>query len=214
MTENTRVLIVDDHPMIGMAMEMLLKDNLRKIDVDLAEGGKEALVKLNENRYDLVLQDVNLPDYNILSLIPNIQRIQPNVKILVFTMAPEKILAKKLFSLEVDGFLNKSAPKEETILAIKKVLAGERYVSRDFSDQILSDFLQGKSKDPNPFEALSDREYQILMELLKGTPQKEIANKLHLHHSSIATYRVRIYKKTNVNNQIELYEKARLFEII
>lgn len=213
MSENTSVLIVDDHPMIGMAMEMLLKDNIRNIEVELAASGKEGIEKLKERAYDLVLQDVNLPDYNILSLIPNIKRIQPKTKILVFTMAPERILAKKLFSLEVHGFLNKSAPREETIIAVKKVLAGERYVSKDFSEQLLNDFLKG-DEGQNPFEKLSDREYQILLELLQGTTQKVIADKLHLHHSSIATYRARIYQKTNVSNQIELYEKARLFEVI
>lgn len=214
MSDKTSVLIIDDHPMIGMAIDMLLKDNMRNIEVDLAEGGKEGIAKLKERNYDLILQDVNLPDYNILSLIPNIQRIQPDVKILVFTMAPERILAKKLFSLNVQGFLSKSAPREETLAAVKKVLAGERYVSKEFSEQLLSDFLTGGSSTKNPFEDLSDREYQILLELLKGTSQKEVADKLHLHHSSIATYRSRIYKKINVSNQIELYEKARLFEVI
>ena len=213
MSEKTTVLIVDDHPMIGMAIEMLLRDNMRNIEVDLAEGGKEAIEKLKEKSYDLILQDVNLPDYNILSLIPNIRRIQPKTKILIFTMAPERILAKKLFSLEVQGFLNKSAPREETLTAVQKVLAGGRYVSKDFSEQLLNDFLKG-DENQNPFEKLSDREYQILLELLQGTSQKEIADKLHLHHSSIATYRARIYQKTNVSNQIELYEKARLFEVI
>lgn len=213
MSEKTEILVVDDHPVIGTAMRILLTENMNNVTVEKVDGGKPALAKLKEKSYDLVILDVNLPDYNILNLIPNMFAIHENLPILVFTMSPENILARRLFSMDISGFLSKSVEDEEILRAVQTILNGRKYISADFSEQVIDDFLSGK-KNVNPFEDLSDREYQILMELLKGTSAKEIGEILHLHSSSVATYRIRLYKKLGVENHVELYKKAKAFGII
>lgn len=213
MAEKIEILIVDDHPVIGMAMNLLLTTEMRNANVERADGGKPALKMLKEKAYDLIILDVNLPDYNILTLIPNIFNAQPDSKILIFTMSPENILARRLFSMDIQGFLTKNSPDEEIMKAIRTVLEGGKYVSEEFSSQVVSDFLSGK-KNVNPFDELSEREYQILLELLKGESTRNIADKLHLHGSSVSTYRLRIYDKVDVDNHIDLYKKARLFGLV
>lgn len=211
--ERIEMLIVDDHPVIGLAISMLVQKQLRYVSVDSVENGKTAIAKLKDKKYDIILLDVHLPDYNVIDLIPNLQRLNPETKILVFTMAPENILAQKLFSMDIMGFLAKSSSNDETIEAIKTVLRGERYVSKEFTQRMVDNFVAG-NKSMNPFESLSERELQVLMELLKGSPQKEIGERLSLHLSSVATYRTRIFKKLDVSNRLELYEKARLFGLV
>ena len=210
MSEKRKFLVVDDHPIIGVAMELLLNNNFREVEVTHAEGGKQALTSLKDGKFDLILLDVNLPDYNILSLIPNIFITDPEAKILIFTMTPENILARRLFSMKVAGFLGKKAPDDEIIRAIKAILNGGKYISKDFSESVVTDFLAGGHSE-SPFESLSNREYQVMIEILKGSSAKEISSKLHLHNSSVSTYRQRIYEKVGVDNNIELFKKAQLF---
>lgn len=211
--DSLRFLVVDDHPVIGMAMELLIKKHFQKSTIDKVNGGKDALQILKKEKYDLIILDVNLPDYDILSLIPNIFRINESQSILIFTMSPENILAKRLFSMNVMGFLSKNVDDDEIVNAIRKVLSGERYISEGFSKQLMEDFVLGRNT-ANPFENLSDREYQILTEILNGSTPKEISETLSLHHSSVNTYRTRIYSKLDITNQMELFEKAKAFGII
>ncbi len=213
MPEKTKFLIVDDHPIIGVAMELFLNNNFRNVELTTAEGGKEALKVLGNQKFDLVILDANLPDSNVLSLIPNIFSHDAHARILIFTMFPENVLAKRLFSMNISGFLSKNSHDDEILKAIKTILNGGKYISKDFSDILISDFLCS-NQGVNPFEELSNREYQIMLEMLKGKTAKEISNKLHLHNSSVSTYRQRVYEKVRVDNNIDLFKKAQLFGIL
>lgn len=213
MMDKAEILVVDDHPVIALAVKLLLKTKAPNALSTHVEGGKEALKILKQKSFDLIILDVNLPDYNILNLLPNIFSIRPKARILIFTMTPENILARRLFSMNVMGFLSKGVSDDEIFKAITTVLSGKKYISADFSDVVVQDFLSGNT-EVNPFNELSDREYQILMELLVGKSTKEVSEKLHLHGSSVSTYRLRIYQKLEVDNYIELYKKAKLFKVI
>lgn len=213
MADRTQILIIDDHPIIGIAMDLLLAENFPNADLDRADGGKDGLKMLKAKKYDLIILDVNLPDYNILSLIPNIFNIDEEARILIFTMTPENILARRLFSMKVSGFLSKSVSDDEILAAIRIILKGGKYISQDFSSVVIGDFMEGKM-ETNPFDTLSEREYQILIEILEGESTKGISEKLHLHGSSVSTYRQRIFQKIGVSNQVELIKKAQIFGII
>lgn len=208
------VLIVDDHPLISFAVEVLIERNFRSAETDTAKTGEEGFKMIKRFDYDLIILDVNLPDTNALALVPRILQAKPESKILIFTTAPENILAKRLFSLKVMGFLTKDGGDTEMLTAIKTILQGKRYISPDFSQKVVSDFLNGHEIESNPFETLSSREHEILLEILKGKTSKEISEHLHLHYSSVNTYRSRIYGKINVKSQMELFEKAKVFNII
>lgn len=214
MKQKTSILIIDDHPIIGMAMELLIRSNLkdRDLTLDIVEGGKDGLKKIKERTYDLILLDVNLPDYNIFSLIPNIFHINKDLRILVFTSIPEDLLARRLFSLNVSGFISKKVDDKEILSAINTVLNGGKYISKAFSSEVLKGFMNG-AESMNPIESLSEREYQVFMEILKGDSTKEIADKLHISHSSISTYRQRIFEKLQVDNLVELIKKAQQYGI-
>lgn len=114
-------------------MDMLLKKAIGNLIIEQVEGGAKGLEKLSTNHYDMVLLDVHLPKYSIFDLIPAIQTIHPLIKILVFTASPTTELVDSLHSLSVKGFVSKSTSKEETIFAVKTVLAGGRYFSSNFS---------------------------------------------------------------------------------
>ncbi len=213
MSKKIKFLVVDDHPIIGVAMVLFLNNNFRNIEITTVGGGKDALKALSNQKFDLIILDANLPDSNILSLIPNIFSHDAGTKILIFTMFPENVLARRLFSMNISGFLSKNAHDDEILKAIKTILNGGKYISRDFSDILISDFLCS-NQSVNPFEELSHREYQIMLEMLQGKTAKEISNKLHLHNSSVSTYRQRVYEKVRVDNNIDLFKKAQLFGIL
>ena len=125
--------MIDDQPVMSMLMDMLLKSALRDIEIDQVEGGSKGLELLRQNDYQMILLDVNLPHYSIYDLIPAIREVQKDIKILVFTASPDEELAKSLRNYKVQGFVGKSASKDETIFAVKTVLHGGRYFSSSYS---------------------------------------------------------------------------------
>lgn len=209
-----RFLIVDDHPLISFAVQILIERNYPKAETDIASTGAEGIKLVKQNEYDLIILDVNLPDANALVLVPKILLLKPKSKILIFTTTPENILAKRLFSLKVMGFLTKDGGDAEMVHAMKIILQGKRYISPDFSNQVVADFLNGEGLETNPFESLSTREYEIMLEFLGGKTPKEISETLNLHYSSVNTYRSRIYTKLDVANMMELSDKARAYGVV
>lgn len=208
-----RLLIIDDHPIIAAALELALKVKYGSLKMSHASSGHEGLIMLRNDDFDLVVLDVNLPDYNVISMIHNIQDQRSDQKILVFTMANDTSLMKRLFSLKINGFVNKAASNEEILEATKRVLNGGLYFPEKFANYAIESMSSGN----NPhllLDSLSHREYQVLTGLLDGKKPGEIAENLGMHVSSVSTYRYRVFRKLGVNNIAELFQRAYEFGLI
>ncbi len=203
----SQILIVDDHSIVRTGIKMLLEGQL-SVSADEADDGRVALKRIKEKKYDLILLDINMPGIDCSQLINAILNFDAELNILIFSMNEEELFARHYLKLGVKGFLSKRSSPDEIMYAIKKVLDGKRYISRELAE-ILGDQLDG-FKNENPFGTLSQRELTVVGYLLKGTKISEIGELMNLHASTISTYRNRIYEKLNIKSLIDLTELARI----
>lgn len=206
------ILLVDDHVIIRRGLKIFISTIISFAEVDEAEGGDVAFQKIKKHDYDLLILDVNMPGTDSFGLVENILVVKPASKILMLSMNPEEIYAKKYLKLGAMGYIGKDAPEEEIKSAIETVLNGKRYISASLS-QVLAEQAIGRGLD-NPFEKLSPQEFKIIQYMMKGDSVSEISNKLHLHTSTIGTHKARIFKKLNCKNVVDLNALARVHNIL
>lgn len=201
-----KLLLVDDHPIVLMGMTAFVDRHRLFKEVDHAPTGSRALKMLQATSYDLIILDVHLPDYEIISLVKAVRHLVPNTPILMFSIEPPKLYVRRLILIGISGFIDKSCTDEELLFAISSILAGRVYFS--------SEILMGTIMDRNPkrkqdyLQHLSDREIEILSLVLKGKNSTEISDILNLHKSSIATYRARVFEKLGLKSNFELFKWA------
>jgi DNA-binding NarL/FixJ family response regulator len=141
-----------------------------------------------------------MPDTDTFSIIGNVLARDRSLKILIYTMAAEKIYAGKLLNAGVRGFLSKEAKNTELLKAVDAVLRGKIFAS----EQTLFNNKQGETTPSNPFTSLSNKEMDILAYLVQGKTTKEISTLLNLQLSTISTHKFRIFRKLNLSNVVEL----------
>ncbi len=195
-----RFLVADDHSIVRMGVKLMLEADFAQVTIDEAESGNEIVEKIKLLRYDLLILDFQMPDTDTFSIISNVLARDQFLKILVYTMASEKIYAAKLFKAGVKGFLSKESKNTELLKAVDVVLHGRIYPD----EQVLSNGKQPLITPGNPFATLSNKEMDILAYLVQGKTTKEISSLLNLQLSTVSTHKFRIYKKLNLNNIIEL----------
>ena len=204
------ILIADDHSIVRSGLRILIgKDFIAEIDE--AADGNEVTELLKKKKYELAVLDINMPNTNSPQLIEYIRTQQAQIKILIFSMNPEHIYARRYFKIGVNGFLNKEASDAEMRKAIQTVLSGKRYASQKLAELLMNEAVFGSKE--NPFDNLSSREFEVALLLIQGKALNEITDILHVHTSTIGTHKAHIFEKLKVSNVIELNELAKLYEM-
>lgn len=207
-----QMLIAEDHAIVRKGLEQIIKDEYTDSNIEFATNGDEAYSMVNGTPYDLVVLDINLPGTNSVGLFQQLLTLQPDLKILICSKSPEKIFAFRYLRLGASGYVEQSVPDDVLRDAVKGVLAGKKYCSNAVTDQIAERF-SGRIPT-NPFDLLSDKEFEVGLHLIKGLQINEIAEVLDVHQSTIAARKVRILKKAGVTNIVELFNLARQHKII
>lgn len=207
-----RFLLVDDHAIIRTGVSIVLTTLFPNCQVDEAGDGDFALEYIKANNYDVVILDLNMPHTDSATLVPALLSQRPNLKILIFTMAPESVVAKHYLKLGVSGFISKEVSMDELRRAVLQILQNKRYLSEDLVFELTQ--VQLKNKSLNPFENLSKRELQLLMYLINGDSIGDIAESLNIGRSTVATHKANIFEKLQIDNVIKLREMARLYGML
>jgi len=202
----TRILIIDDHSVVRRGLRDILAEDFKELEVGEARDGEEALRQLECQPWDLVLLDIGLPGRSGLSVLEEIKRAQPQLPVLVLSMHPEEAYAIQAFRLGACGYLTKHTASEELRVAVRKGLAGGRYVTASLAEQLAA--VVGNNPPAEPHHLLSQRELQVLRGVAAGKSQKELAAELKLSEKTIATYRQRIAGKTGLHTNVELTRYA------
>lgn len=197
---DTGFLVADDHSIVRMGVKLMLEADYPQVRIDEAENGNEIVEKIKSWHYDLLILDFQMPDTDTFSIISNVLARDRFLKILIYTMASEKIYAGKLLKAGVKGFLSKEAKNTELLKAVDMVLRGKIYAS----EQVWLNGKQDGTTLSNPFTTLSNKEMDILGYLVQGKATKEISSLLNLQLSTISTHKFRIFRKLNVTNIVEL----------
>jgi len=202
----TKMLIVDDHPVVREGLKRILLDTSNMLAVDEAGTSQEVLERVQQNDYDLVLLDISLPDRSGLDVLKELKRTKPDLQILVISIHPEEQYAVRAMRAGAAGYLTKESAPDELVAAVQKVLLGRKYISSSLAEKLA--FALEVDVEKQPHETLSDREYQVMCMIASGKTVKEIAGELMLSAKTINTYRSRVLRKMRVNSSVELIHYA------
>ena len=211
MQVDLRVLVADDHEIVRMGLIQEIKQLKPQALLYEVEDYDSLYKQISKNRFDLAILDVKMPNGSFQEAIEYIRFKQPELKILVFSSQDEQLYAARYLKMGADGFLNKHSSKEVIERALNDMLSKGKYLSEELKDAMIFDSLT-KQKKASPVESLSNRELQVANKLCEGMTIKEMSDHLHLHTSTISTYKNRIFEKLNINSIPELIEVLRMYE--
>lgn len=197
-----RVLLADDHSIVRAGLRRLLED-AGDMEVLEAADGRQALKLARENPLDVVVMDISMPGLDGLEAIQRLREQQPNLPILVLTMHEEEQYVVRCLAAGARGYLTKRGAPEQLVNAIRKVLAGGRFLSDEVAEALAVRVARGQERQ-SPVETLSNRELQVLRSLALGQTNREIAQTYNLSVKTVDTYRFRLLKKLGLRNNAEL----------
>jgi DNA-binding NarL/FixJ family response regulator len=201
-----RILIADDHPILRRGLKDILRRDLEDAVFGEAGNAQQVLSEAQSQDWDLVILDVTMPGRSGLDVLRDLQALRPKLPVLVLSMHPEDQLGKRALKAGASGYMNKESAPEELIKAVRKVLAGGKYVSPALAERLAVDLHEVSGE---PLHAtLSDREFEILRLIGSGKTTSQIAEMLHLSASTVSTYRTRILEKMNMTTTAEVIKYA------
>ncbi|MBD3610459.1 MAG: response regulator [Gammaproteobacteria bacterium] len=201
-----KVLLVDDHELVRTGLKGILESVDGYQVIGEAETGEEALALTKVQVPDLILMDINMPGIGGLETTRKIRQFNPDIKVIVLTMHKEGPFPANMIRAGAKGYITKNCGVDETLLAISEVMNGKLYISNEVAQAIAQDTLT--ATNINPFDALSQRELQIMLMILQGLKVGDIADKLSLSTKTISTYRYRVFDKLKVKNESEMAQLA------
>ena len=201
-----RFLLIDDHFVVRSGVKGLLAELYKPCEIYEADDGDQAIALLKQRAYDLIIMDVQIPKNDMLGLMEYVHVKYPDAKVLVFSMSPENIYAKRFLMAGAKGFLSKDSSADEAIKAINLVLNNRKYISEALAETLADDTM--KDASVNPFDRLSAREFEIASMLLQGQQLSEIAKALNLQPSTVGTHKAKLFQKMGVSNLMQLNEIA------
>lgn len=201
-----RILVADDHPIVREGLKQVLGATGDLLVAGEAETARQALDAIATGAYDLLVLDMNLPDRSGLDLLHDLRHSHPALPVLVLSLYTQEHFALRVLRAGAAGYLSKAEAPEKLIDAIRKVLAGGRYVSASLAEQIVE--AMGRGPDTPLHASLSDREYQVLCLLAMGRTVGQIAEALTLSVTTVSTYRVRVLKKLKLTTTADLMSYA------
>lgn len=201
-----RIVVADDHTIVREGLKQLLSAAADLTVIGEAQDGHEVLQRVRELEFDLLLLDMSMPGKSGIELIKQIHGEKPRLRILVLTMHEEKQYAIRAIRSGASGYLTKESASGQLVSAIRKVAAGGAFISAAVAEQLA--FQAMPQVEDLPHTTLSDREHQVLLLLVTGTPVSEIAEQLHLSVKTISTHKARLLQKMGLSNQTELVRYA------
>jgi DNA-binding NarL/FixJ family response regulator len=197
-----KFLIVDDHSIFRQGVKMIISDSFEGSQCSEANNSAEALVKLNNEKWDMVILDINMPGRSGLDFIQDVLSFNNDIPVLVLSMYDEDQMALRALKAGAKGYLTKSRAADDLIGAIKRILSGKQYITENVAELLVNEVRKKETGDV--MKVLSDREYFVLMRLAAGETLTEISKSLTLSVKTIYTYRTRCMKKLNLKNMVQL----------
>jgi DNA-binding NarL/FixJ family response regulator len=204
-----RILLVDDHAVVRFGMTQIIN---REKDLTVCgeeEDAANALSAIGKLKPDLVIADISLKDSSGLELMRNIKAQYNGLPVLVVSAHDESVYAEIAFRAGALGYLMKAEALEKIIIALRRVLSGNIYVSETLGAKMLRQQFSGHANVQEPIaDRLSDRELEVFQLIGQWKKTSEIARQLHLSIKTIEYYREQIKQKLDLHSGSELTQQA------
>jgi len=201
-----KVLIVDDHTIVREGLKQVLSESPTITVAGEAAGGQDALTRIREQKFDVVLLDLSLEDRSGLDILKQVKSYWPQLPVLILTMHREDEYALRSLRAGAAGYLTKKSAPTELVAAIHKVASGGKYVSEALAERLA--FAVEPSRPGAPHESLTDREFQVFSLIVAGNRMTDIAEQLCLSVKTVSTHRTRILQRMRMRTVTELIRYA------
>ena len=205
----TRILIVDDHPIVREHLGQLIQQQQDLAMCGEADDLVSGMAAVRKLRPDMVIMDISLKGAYGMDLIKEIKEDFPKLPVLVLSMHDELLFAERALRAGAKGYITKQEATHSILEAIRQVLRGKVYLNQKMGDVLLGKMADGQpSTVSSPVELLSDRELQVFQRISKGVSPRQIADELHLSIKTIESHCARIKDKLDLKDSNELLQYA------
>ncbi|HEU4520777.1 MAG TPA: response regulator transcription factor, partial [Thermoanaerobaculia bacterium] len=184
------ILIVDDHDIVREGLKQIVSETADITVGGEARSGGEALDRVREGTWNVVVLDLNLPDRAGLDVLAQIRAMRPQLPVLILSMHQQASYASRALKAGASGYVGKDSAREHLVTAIRKLAKGERFISPAIAENLAFDVVESGGRKRH--EQLSDREFQVLCMIAAGRPPREIAADLNVSVKTIGTHRARL----------------------
>jgi DNA-binding NarL/FixJ family response regulator len=204
-----KIFLVDDHPIVRQGMALFIN---READLNVcgeAEDSLSAMHGIPACRPDLVIVDISLNGPDGLDLLKSIRIQYPGLPVLILSMHDELIYAERALRAGANGYIMKQEATEKVLIAVRRILNREVYVSDRVANKMLQMYIAGSpSTKQSPVAGLSDRELEVFRLIGEGHSTRQIAEELHLSVKTVESYQAHIKEKLSLRSARELVQHA------
>src|SRR5271170_6123192 len=205
------VFVVDDHPIVRQGLALLINQEADLAVCGEAEEMHSALSAIQAAKPDILIVDISLNGPDGLELLKHIRISAPRLPVLILSMHDESIYAERALRAGANGYIMKQEATERVLIALRRILNREIYVSDRVADKLLRRLVGGGRSElakHSPLEALSDRELEVLHLIGEGHGTRQIAEELHLSIKTVESYQSHLKEKLSLKNSRELMQYA------
>jgi DNA-binding NarL/FixJ family response regulator len=208
MNETIKLIIADDHPIFRDGLNVVLKRHDFISKITQASDGLEVIRLLESEAYDVILMDIKMEPMNGVQATEIIRNRFPDVKIIALSMFGEERYINEMISKGASGYLLKNSDKTEIIQAIKSVIKGRTYFSKEVADFIVDKVVESKTGNSEAFKYSEDRLREVIFLISHEKTSKEIAAFMNLSVRTIDECRIEVMKKTNSKSAVGVLKYA------
>jgi two-component system response regulator NreC len=206
-----KICIVDDHAMVRHGLMMLLNDNEDIQVIGEASEGDDAIRLSLELQPDVVLMDLSMPHgKDGLTATRELKQQLPDISVLILTMHDDEEYLFRAIEAGASGYILKSAPHEELLIAIRLVASGNAYLYPGATKRLMGEYLERsiRGESGSTLETLSEREKEIVTWVAKGYSNKEIADQLVISVKTVESHKSNIMEKLGLRTRPDLVKYA------
>lgn len=204
-----RVLVVDDHPLLRQGLALMINQEQDLEVCGEAEDAQSAMQAIAERRPDILIVDISLNGPDGLDLLKNIRISYPSLPVLILSMHDEAIYAERALRARANGYIMKQEATEKVLVAVRRILNGDVYLSDRMANKMLRQYIGGASAAmESRLSSLSDRELEVFRLIGEGRATREIAEELRLSIKTVETYQAHLKEKLSLRTGRELIHHA------
>jgi DNA-binding NarL/FixJ family response regulator len=203
------VFLVDDHPIVRQGLTLLINQEPDLAVCGEAEEMHSALQAIPAMKPDIIIVDISLHGPDGLELLKHVRMKVPSLPVLILSMHDESVYAERALRAGANGYIMKQEATEKVLVALRRILSGEIYVSDRIANSMLRHYVRGANpSEHSSIAELTDRELEVFRLIGAGHGTREIADELHLSVKTVESYQAHIKEKLSLRSVRELVQHA------